>query len=73
MVIESHFLSLEFAGELKEPDDGELQEKFPNYVRTIGEHWDSECVGGKFGQSGVYDSTQVFFERLSDPRLESKR
>ena len=41
-VIERHCLSLEFVEERKKPDAEKFKEKAPNYIRTIGEHLNSE-------------------------------
>ena len=71
-VIARRGISLEFAAELKDPDAGKFQEKFPNYIRPIEERLDSECIGEQFGQSGVYDGTQVIMNIYRIPGSGSK-
>ena len=71
-VIERHCISLDFAGDLEESDGEAPQEKFANYLRTIGEHLDYGSIEKQFGQSDVYDGTQVILNNYRTPGSRAK-
>ena len=71
-VIESHCVSLDFAGGPKESDGEVAQEKFAIYTRTIDGHLNSESVEKQFGQSNVYDGTQVISNNYRIPGSRAK-
>ena len=71
-VIEIRCLSLEFSGDLEESDGEVPHGNLVKYIRTIDEHLNSESIDGKFGQSDVYDSTQVIMNSHRIPGSRSK-
>ena len=48
-VLDRQCISLEFVGDLGESDGEVPQEKFADYVRTFGEHVNSESVENNLG------------------------
>ena len=58
-VIERHFQILDFAGGMKESEDGEFQESFWEFVRTIGVLSNTDPIEIQLGKSDVYDNAQI--------------
>ena len=71
-VIEKNFISLEFMGDLLEPNSAVSQAQFSKYLRRVDGHLNSESVEKQFGQSDVYDSTAEIFNRNRFPGSRAK-
>ena len=61
-----------FVEDLKEPDAEKSHGEFPNYIRTIGEHLNTDGIEKQFGKADVYDGTQVIMNSSRIPGSRSK-
>ena len=64
---EKHFVSLEFTGDVADPNNEAANEDFHKYLRSLDGPISSESIGRQSGESDVCDSTDAMANRNRAP------
>ena len=64
-VVGRHCATLDFMKKMKESDDGQFQDSFGKFLRTIGEYLNTDSIEKQFGKADVYDNAPIILTNSS--------